>query len=333
MTSKGHQSPPLSVFISPLSGRSYHATCDLVKDTCVLDVSTPYADTIYKRFRTEVCAECWRYECGTRSFLTCRDFAEAGLQFCDTVCRDAWLRREGEVTVEMLKILESARIRNGKERAKAETDGSEGMQQVTEEDIIRAWENVVLQEKQPKILRKWAMIQLDDFGADQARYVLLALIHSFRESNLCTSAFDDQSSFPTAGIGFGGATWRNFAGLQSGELQQVSRFPELLWDHIRIYQVLKSRLCSRISKHLSDTSATHDNGPDPRSLQLDLADVITTENVRTALSIEPSNSFGIWQVPVTDESEGLGFGVYPTPSFFNHCESCIFSTTSTGVLE
>lgn len=327
MTSNGHPSTALSISVSPLSGRSYHATCDLPKDTCVLDVSTPYAYTIYKRFRNEVCAECWRYECGTRAFLTCRDFADAGLHFCDAICRDSWLRREGEDTVEMLKTLESARKRNDKGKGKTDTAASDAVHNMTKEDISRAWEDVESQEKRPKALKQWRMIQLDDFQADYARYVLLALIHLARESELYTPALldrlpdvQDSESPPSSEPSFG-ATWHDLAALQSGEFQQISRFPELLQDYITVYKVLRSRF----PPTLVPPSQSSDRDPDSIPTGPQLADVITTYNVRTALSVEAGNSFGIWQVPVTSESEGLGFGVYPTPSFFNHRESYVLS--------
>ena len=49
-----------------------------------------------------------------------------------------------------------------------------------------------------------------------------------------------------------------------------------------------------------------------------LEGVLTIANVRTALAVDPGNSFGIWETPLMEESECLGFGVYPVPSFFNH---------------
>lgn len=315
MTSSGDPSP-LAISVSPHAGRSYRATRDLSKDTCVLDISTPYTCTIYKRFRTEACAECWRYECGRRGFLTCRDFAEAGLLFCDQNCRDAWLAREGEETVKLLKGLEGVRMRN--EKGKAKETASYGSVPLTAEAISHAWEQVALEEKHPKILNKWKGIQLDDFEADLARYVLLALVHLYREDSSKTTVGLHEPEAPqdapasNVAVVFG-ASWREFAALQSGELQQVSRFPELLENHTRIYKALKSRFPPR-GTPLSPEAAK------ATSETVQLADVITTENVRTALAVDPGNSFGVWQTPITEESEGLGFGVYPVPSFFNHSE-------------
>lgn len=53
---------------------------------------------------------------------------------------------------------------------------------------------------------------------------------------------------------------------------------------------------------------------------IDLREELTVDNVRIALGVDPGNSFGIWEVPVMEESECLGFGVYPLPSLFNHSE-------------
>lgn len=325
MLHSGHPST-LAVSISPLTGRSYRATCDLPQGSCVLDVPTPYADTVYKKFRKEVCAECWRYELGRTAFLTCRDFAEAGLWFCDAGCHDTWLEREGEETVGLLKRLETARMR--KEKGKTREDDAAPAAQVTQDSLARVWEDVVSQETRAKTFNRWKMIQLDDFEADLARYVLMALIQLYRESRSNATSLDAlepaDPSQPPRVLHFRGATWSDFAALQSGELLQASKFPELLNNWIRIYQVLKSRFSSRASP------PTVNNRPSTVAdstitTVIDLSAAITPQNVRTALGVDPGNSFGIWQVPVTEESEGLGFGVYPIPSFFNHRESPLLS--------
>ncbi|EKM50383.1 uncharacterized protein PHACADRAFT_152310 [Phanerochaete carnosa HHB-10118-sp] len=309
----------LTVTVSPLTGRSYRAACDIPKGTCVLDVSTPYADMLYKNFRKEVCAECWRYELGRTDFLTCRDFVEAGLWFCDGRCRDIWLEREGIETVALLRTLETARIRSGKGKAKQENFTTP--EKITEDALARAWEEVASQEKQAKTLARWKMIKLDDFEADLARYVLVALVHLYRElkSNATRSDKDTTSepadiSHSSGTLNFGGATWRDFAALQSGELPQTSMFPGLLENWIRVYQVLKSRFSYKGPRSSLNTHSS----PTDQAAIVDLSDVITPQNVRTALGADLSNSFGIWQVPVAAESEGLGFGTYPIPSIFNH---------------
>ena len=213
----------------------------------------------------------------------------------------------------MLKVLEGARRRNDKGNA-IENAGAPVLE-ASEETIAQAWEAVAAEEKRSKALNRWKQIQLDDFEADLARYVLLALIHMYRESQ-SNHTFPDGHALQsvTSPGSFGGATWRDFAALQSGELQQVGRFPELLQNHIRIYQVLKSRFSSAPPSQRDVAPARAADTP------LRLSDTITINHVRVALGVDPGNAFGVWQVPATEDSEGLGFGVYPVPSFFNHRE-------------
>ena len=291
---------PLAIAVTPHAGRSYYSTQWLPAGTCVLDILTPYACTLYKRFRNEVCAECWKYDGGRRAFLTCRDFGEgAGLLFCDTQCKDAWMTREGVEMVELLKTLESARIRRAKGKERAITAGIPAVP-VAEDRLDETWTDIESRQNNLKELKQWRQIQLDDFQADMARYVLMALYHYAREcsqSSQCDVAASVSLPY--------GATWSDFSALQSNEIRQVSKFPELLDDHVKIFQVLKSRF-------------GHFDGSYPSTTFSKLAEVITPINVRVALSVDPGNSFGIWEVPITDESEGLGFAVYPVPSFFNH---------------
>lgn len=206
----------------------------------------------------------------------------------------------------MLKTLEAARIRKAKGKAKEHVPASVSC--ITMDILDKAWQDVAAQENRAKTMAKWRQIQLDDFEADLARYVLLALIHLQREltANLASAHHSQPlESSSLEACDYGGANWKDFAALQSGELLHISKFPELLGNWIRIYQVLKSRFTAP-SSHTDSAPFT------------DLSNVITPANVRTALGVDPSNSFGIWQVPVTEESEGLGFGIYPIPSFFNH---------------
>ena len=301
MPSNGVPSSHLAITVSAVTGRSYHCTHALPAGTCLLDVATPYTCTVYKQFRNEVCAECWRYDGGRRGFLACRNFMEgAGLLFCDASCRDAWIEREGHVMAELLRTLETVRQKhaNGKENA---TDTLEGL---TTQQIEQAWDDIDRQQKNIKTVRRWKNVHLDDFEMDQARYVLMALCHYAQETLATTPALIMDMRCATATLPFG-CRWADFACLQSGELHQVTKFPELLSNHVRIFEVLKAHF----GAYPADGKS---------SILRRLADVVRITNVRTALGVDPGNSFGIWEVPVTAESEGLGFGVYPVPSFFNH---------------
>ena len=139
-----------------------------------------------------------------------------------------------------------------------------------------------------------------------------------------------------------------FASLQTNELALLRACPEILDHQTRIYRLLRSLFggtgvaahsMSASSSQSSPRSAlppphgsssTGENtahnprkdqrgsGSADRNRRPELGDVITVENVRRALGVDPGNSFGIWEMPLIDESECLGFAVYPIASFFNH---------------
>lgn len=366
------------------SGRSYHATCAIPAGTTILEADTPYAYTIWKPFRNEVCAECWRYDGGRRGFLTRRDdegVSEeltsqpsqplrtpnghhskpnigAGLWFCDATCQEGWIRREGRETMRFLRLLEEARRQKEVEKDK---DGGLrledlGCTELTRENIDRAWEMIAQKERSPKEVRKWRNLQLSHFEADIARYALIALTHRCRERSAeggGESRDGDSAGAPRTATSasstpqFGGARWEDFVALQSNELRHFKTYPELLENQIRAYQALRGRFTDSIGpcppeldRHLYTTTDSEGRPRDARENQkhraartgqeedaagsrdpaADFGSTITIENVRRAFSVDPGNSFGIWETPMSDESELMGFAVYPKPSFFNHRE-------------
>lgn len=370
-----HESDLLYIKTDVHTGRTYHATDDIPVGSTVLRASTPYTYTIWKQFRNEVCAECWRYEGGRRTFLKQRDdigvtnsagganrmirngtrveTIGAGLWFCDEGCQGAWIAREGMETITLFRVLEEARRK--KEEGKKKPNPMEAAQ-ITADIVDQAWTMVRDKERNLKERKKWRNLQLDNFETDMARYVLLALIHLRRElqeawmpsQNQQTQATDACicHDLPTDGrhdLQFWGATWDDFTTLQHNELNHLRTYPKLLEDQIRIYKVLKGRFAesnssmsdhkpvgpadegvhreeeqnhgARPGHHQGDgIGKTADNG----DMLMDLGSAITIDNVRAIFSVDPGNSFGIWEVPLTEESECLGFAVYPRLSFFNH---------------
>ncbi|KAI0349651.1 SET domain-containing protein [Trametes cingulata] len=367
---------PLHIRTDPHAGRKYHASTALPENTDLLGKYSPYSYTIWKRFRNEVCAECWRYDGGRRSFLTRRDdegldgpstsgathqrpssSLTAGLYFCDARCQSEWIAREGVEAVDLLRQLEAARQKKAKSKPKSDARAQEGEADVemTQEVVERAWAAVRDKERSPKEVRRWRDLQLEDYEADMARYVLLALHRCHREQcNRGRTSHHAAASQPEGPIATNASDnepseWQTFTSLQINELQLLKACPQILEHQTRIYQLLKGRFGSRAaassvaSSRSSSVSAPSRNGAQPhtdnartredarpddgassRSSQsrqgdsADLADLVTIENVRTILGVDPGNSFGVWEVPLMEESECLGFAVYPTASFFNH---------------
>ncbi|KAL7280832.1 hypothetical protein ACG7TL_005776 [Trametes sanguinea] len=381
---------PLHIRTDPHSGRKYHASAALPADTDLLGRCAPYSYTIWKRFRNEVCAECWRYDGGRRAFLTRRDdeglelpshspseqsgvgkrsntaSVSAGLWFCDERCQRTWISREGAEVVDLLRQLEAARQKKPKPKPKSDAKAQEAVV-IAPDTVERAWETLREKERSPKEVRRWREVQLEDYEADMARYVLLALHRYHREQ--CNQSSPQQSLVSRAeaethsqslsqtdaaaagseGGCDGRPEWETFASLQSNELQLLNACPEILEHQTRIYQLLKGRFGSRVAARSSAASSRSSltPAPSPSSAQShgdnalspedaragepsdtgsstnllsepSLADLVTVENVRTILGVDPGNSFGIWETPLMEESECLGFAVYPLASFFNH---------------
>ncbi|KAH9852089.1 hypothetical protein C2E23DRAFT_827489 [Lenzites betulinus] len=361
----------LHIRSDPHSGRKYHASAALPAGTDLLGPSAPYSYTIWKRFRNEVCASCWRYDGGRRTFLTRRDdegldspssppangdtphpersSTMAGLYFCDAQCQGEWIAREGLGAVDLLRQLEAARQKKVKPAPKAKLNPGAGTPQpenadedVTPDVIEQAWDAVRNKERSPKEVRRWRDLQLEDYEADMARYVLLALNRCLREQ--CNGRLDSQSK-DNAGVESEKRTqsegpaeasgrdhepseWETFASLQVNELQLLKACPQILAHQTRIYQLLKGKFGSRAAERsgpssrsspVSASSPSHaqpraDNAGAGRATELNLADLVTIANVRTILGVDPGNAFGIWEVPLMEESECLGFALYPVAS-------------------
>ncbi|TBU30733.1 hypothetical protein BD311DRAFT_863953 [Dichomitus squalens] len=399
--------PLLHIRTDPYAGRKYHATSPLPENADLLGSCAPFSYTIWKRFRNEVCAECWRYDRGRRSFLTRRDdeglgehvppdastgtqnvrqnaprgpkptsTTGAGLWFCDAACQRSWIAREGADAVGLLRQLEGARRKARPKPQPQPVPRGDAERELTQETVDRAWDAVRERERSPKEVRKWRDIQLDDYETDMARYVLLAFLRYHRER--CERHADEVQSPPLTGRppysctlgrlpsyqsgvrpdglldtnpieakeGYEqGSEWSTFASLQSNELSLLRACPEILEHQTRVYQLLRGRFgrssvaadsvpapsrrrpLSASSPPKLPGSTADVGGPREKPAGGDsatengtpeLGDIITVAGVRTALGIDPGNSFGVWEVPLMDESECLGFAVYPIASFFNH---------------
>ena len=255
------------------------------------------------------------------------------------------MEREGLEMVDLLKTLERSRHHVQKKPSIADLH----VLPVTEESIEQTWMEIRKIENSPKERKKWRQVQLDDFEADLARYALIALQHHAHEFLSRKRAQEpprsdsrlidadprqpDKEKAPEDGCDTYGTSWEIFAALQSNEVKQIKAFPELLLNHIRIYQVLKgvfgSGSPSGPSSHLGNgpnraggdgTKDALKGESEDQGLVEELENSVTIENVRLALGVEVGNSFRIWETPLTEESECLGFSVYPTPSLFNHSE-------------
>ena len=229
-------------------------------------------------------------------------------------------------------------------RAQRDAEG-----EIVQEDADRAWGALREKEASPKEVQRWRAIQLDDYETDIARYVLLALHRCHRERNRPRAAIDGSpvhanGTHPPRGDepGVEPESWATFASLQANELAQLRACPGILEHQTRIYRLLRGRFGASASASKPakgalarsppaaetpphGTRAAANGDPRPRDRAESeglraLGALVTVDNVRTVLAVDPGNSFGIWETPLMEESECLGFAVYPVASLFNHRE-------------
>ncbi|CAN6599585.1 potential protein lysine methyltransferase Set6p [Trichomonascus vanleenenianus] len=257
---------------TPFGGRGVYSTAPIAKGTPLMTCGTPFASVVFKPFKKEVCAFCYRYEINRTwkirldhpptSTKKDRQRTYAGVVFCSPECRESWsLHYDSDgLLSHSLDLIE-----------KHVKWADEGHNRVIASDgIDSAWATASTLKK-----AKPAHLVLEPEEYDTARLVVEVVVNKFRDVS----------------------TIQDFECLQSNELQQLSIFPELLASHIAIYQFLQQVLPQQVKPFL------------------------TTQLVRDTVGREAGNAFGIWQLPLTIESECLGSAIFAQGSFFNHsCE-------------
>lgn len=83
------RSPIFSVRETAESGRGVYATQSIPKGTLLFETAEVAASVIYREYRKEVCAQCFRYDRGRNWKI--RD-AKAGLAFCSESCQEVWYK-------------------------------------------------------------------------------------------------------------------------------------------------------------------------------------------------------------------------------------------------
>lgn len=111
------------------AGYGVFATQDIPSQTELLVSSSPSAYAIYRTFRKEVCAWCFKYERGrnwkVKLTTPARDDGDrpavalngGGMVFCSDDCRNAWYNEYGDVALEAYNALESYIQRQGRKES------------------------------------------------------------------------------------------------------------------------------------------------------------------------------------------------------------------------
>ncbi|KAI6878308.1 hypothetical protein KC360_g8637 [Hortaea werneckii] len=138
-------SPPVSEYLHvqdiPGAGRGVIASSRIPVGTVIFDSEPPAAHVIFRQYRKEVCAYCFRYDRGRT--LPVRD-ASVGKVFCDVDCQEKWQRNEGDLGVAAWQALQNFAQVNSKA---VEDTWSEApkTEKPDAEDVSKHWTEVAQQ--------------------------------------------------------------------------------------------------------------------------------------------------------------------------------------------
>ncbi|KAF5391005.1 hypothetical protein D9757_004039 [Collybiopsis confluens] len=285
------------------SGRGLFSTKFIPKNTVVHTTPSPYASVIYRKYRKEVCADCFAYsfESNRNTWNIKHDLDGTGFYFCSCTCKENWLLTENldgllSQAFSALDRLEKSLISNSRKRIAAEAKPEEAAKVlgkvITLEEIDSAWEKAV----QSSVKTLPRDLDLSELELDTARLLVFAIVRRHLEITYTPAPSNDHLSDPPAG------TWAELLELQDNELK---------------YSQNKSYgLCSHIQSYLFVRNALWSNVPVLRSY------VKTSDTIRAILARDEANAFGLYEV--RGDSEMLGYAIYSSCSYFNHGASALF---------
>jgi hypothetical protein len=297
--------PLLRLRTSPLTGRSLSAAKAIPAHTLVQVVSRPFASVILKPFRKEVCAWCFAYDRGRRWKVS---HTESGFRFCQEGCKEAWEEEMGEVGLEALETLASARFGEaggssktggGSGKDRRDGDGVVSTASARVADIEQAWEESRQVAQDLYAIRTWSTKPTKG----QARAIRKA-----REA--VTVDDEDDAHFLLSGIISAARSredWSEFKTLTPSYDTYLSS-PETLESHIRIYYFFLA------------------------TLPVSLLDYVVPEVLLSVVTRDCHNSFSVRDNDTMTSSsssadddytttEFLGYGTWSLASFYNHsCE-------------
>jgi hypothetical protein len=263
-------SPDLEIRPTHYGGRGVFTQRSLSNGTVLLEVPEPIAHIVYRLFRREACAECFKYDSGRNwRISSCAGAA----WFCAEDCRNVWEKRNGEVGMkvwmDVQEWMKKALGRNPpreKEDANGNGKKDEG-KPVRLEEIERCWKEA-----------QKVSDDLDDPEGSKAQKRAVKLIQAL-------PAYPDEIGLFLSGVvTFYNDPYKLDTMIALAANHTPYRNMEMLQQHIGAFLVL--RLLA------------------PKELQ----PYVTVRNMREIAIRDAHNSFGMWSQPEDDSSEMLGFG-------------------------
>lgn len=295
-------SPLFTVGPTKYGGRGCFTAQPVPAKAIVFEARQPFATTVTRAFKKEVCCYCFHYEDGKT--LKSRLSKSQGknlsllLYFCSPTCVAAFEQADPDkVLFDSLMAIEQHQQLDDPEPVEPDLSSlllSEAIEQLWAE--AEQWHKKVLAMKPLKRLKLIPKLSESDYM--EAKYVVAALYRMYdlaHEPSALSSTYYGEVSDREAEA----MELAMFNLLQLTENEKVHRYPYLLDAYINIYKFLY--LVAR------------------PELQL----YITPSTIRACIGRNLSNAFGIWSQSqsVAEDREFFGFGVYPLALFFNHlCE-------------
>ncbi|KAF1347163.1 hypothetical protein BDV97DRAFT_300917 [Delphinella strobiligena] len=283
-------SPPFSLLASPFfsiketphSGRGVYASTPIAAGTLLLETSHVAAKCIYREYRKEVCAQCFKYDRG-RSWKLKNPVA--GVVFCRQECHDEWTaenKLKGAIPAVALAAVEGLRGKGGKTEEKWEEEGENT--RPTKQEIHDAWTDAEGIATRIRIARSQHPTKSDrrvlaqTLAIQPVRDILSFLL----SATICKALEPD--------------LWHSVLDLAEEKEPYISR--QSLEMHILSYQHLLSTMPTTLLTH------------------------ITADTLKTVAQKSSHNVFNIWSQDLNDGTTGgsecLGYALWPCASYFNH---------------
>lgn len=292
-------SPYFQVSETKYGGKGCFSYEHIPKGTEIL-VSNPLGFTISKDFKKEVCLNCFKYNNGRtmKAKYSLPNFKSQYIYFCSEECvKEFKAHDESEVFLSALLNLD-------KYYSKYNTDDDPEPINVNDKEFVftikekwsevNQWVERINQTKKTK----WDQFipKINESEYLEAKYVL-SVLHQYYITDKHDPHEPDERFIQDYELNDAMIIETTlFSYLQSSEILKVLKFKNLLQSYINIFKFLKLTCPPNYQKFI-----------DPLTVRLIIGNNLT-------------NAFGIWTLEAGDK-EFLGFGVYPSASFFNHsCE-------------
>ncbi|KLO07426.1 SET domain-containing protein [Schizopora paradoxa] len=333
-----HRSTPtidsslISILQTPNAGFGVFAKRNLAPHTELLRSSSPAAYVIYRQFRKEVCAWCFRYDLGR---TVGGPFNGGGMVFDTASCRDSWLEEYGAIGLECFGTVEAFVQKQSRKRGEEEESRERDSElPPSPKEIDQAWE--AIQEASLNVRNHRLLSRQQNFSEHQttptSNHLQQASLRKIGASALANAL---SLPVPDADLLFfllSGLLCRYKSRSTDKEMKQTSD----QWSSML-------SLCPSSTPYSSKRSLAETTHAYLQLLAilpvalLEDPQLVCRSTIESILSRDVGNSFGIWSVeepfdriyscndatnsstPQSDDDpEMLGYAVYPSASFFNH---------------